>query len=467
MKPFFAYFLFILPLFLHGKKPNFVLVMADDQGWGQTGYYNHPILKTPNLDEMAGNGLRLDRFYAGGPVCSPTRASVLTGRTHDRTGVFDHGYALRKQERTLPEALKKSGYATGHFGKWHLNGLRGPGVPVLSQYPNGPKDFGFQKWLSVTNFFDLNPIMSRQGEFEEFQGDSSEIIVKEALRFMEEQVRSEQPFFTVIWYGTPHSPWMALRRDAKPFLRLNENSKNHYAELRAMDRSIGTLRSGLRKMKIEKETLVWFTSDNGGLPKIEPSTTGGLRDFKGSMYEGGLRVPAIIEWPQKIRASRVSSYPSGAVDVFPTVAEIVGLPPKAMLNPVDGESLLPLFDNEPKSRSKPLIFSSRGRMAVIDNQWKFLSQPQGEGRKLEMFDLSKDLSESKNLFRPNHPRAKKLRAILHEARQSISDSVNGMDYPEKQVDEQPPRTFWTEIPEYRKHFQDWKDRPEYKSRLRN
>ena len=142
-------------------------------------------------------------------------------------------------------------------------------------------------------------------------------------------------------------------------------------------------------MKIEKETLVWFTSDNGGLPKIEPPTTGGLRDFKGSMYEGGLRVPAVIEWPQKIRASRSVPIRRVPVDIFPTIAEIVGLPPKAMLNPVDGESLLPLFDNEPKSRSKPLIFSSRGRMAVIDNQWKFLSQPQGEGRKLEMFDLSK------------------------------------------------------------------------------
>ena len=280
MKPFFACIFFILPLFLHGNKTNFVLVMADDQGWGQTGYYNHPILKTPNLDEMADNGLRLDRFYAGGPVCSPTRASVLTGRTHDRTGVFDHGYALRKQERTLPEALKKSGYATGHFGKWHLNGLRGPGVPVLSQYPNGPKDFGFQKWLSVTNFFDLNPIMSRQGEFEEFQGDSSEIIVKEALRFMGEQVRSKQPFFTVIWYGTPHSPWMALQRDAKPFQGLNENSRNHYAELRAMDRSIGTLRSGLRKLKIEKETLVWFSSDNGGLPKID------LHHWRSERFQG-------------------------------------------------------------------------------------------------------------------------------------------------------------------------------------
>ena len=106
--------------------------MTDDQGWGQVGYMNHPILKTPNLDKMANNGLCFNRFYAGGPVCSPTRATVLTGRTHDRTGVFNHGYALRLQEKTLSKALKKAGYATGHFGKWHLNGLRGPGFLFLN-----------------------------------------------------------------------------------------------------------------------------------------------------------------------------------------------------------------------------------------------------------------------------------------------------------------------------------------------
>ena len=164
----------ILLLFIfRSHAVNVVLVMADDQGWGQTGYYNHPVLKTPNLDQMAKNGLRFDRFYSGGPVCSPTRATVLTGRTHDRTGVLDHGYALRKQEKTLSEAMKKAGYATAHFGKWHLNGLRGPGVPILKNDTHGPGQFGFEKWLSVTNFFDINPTMSGDGNFEEFSGDSS------------------------------------------------------------------------------------------------------------------------------------------------------------------------------------------------------------------------------------------------------------------------------------------------------
>ena len=168
MKPCLASFLFLFTCLLAAAKTNVVLVMADDQGWGQTGYYNHPVLKTPHLDAMAANGLRFDRFYAGGPVCSPTRASVLTGRTHDRTGVFSHGYALRDQEKPLPKAMQKAGYATGHFGKWHLNGLRGPGVPILKEDTHGPGGFGFDEWLSVTNFFDKDPVMSRKGKFEEF-----------------------------------------------------------------------------------------------------------------------------------------------------------------------------------------------------------------------------------------------------------------------------------------------------------
>ena len=465
----------LLPFFLlifcsttWGKKSqtNIVLVMADDQGWGQTGYYKHPILKTPNLDEMAAKGLRFDRFYAGGPVCSPTRATVLTGRTHDRTGVFDHGYALRKQEKTLPQAMKKAGYVTGHFGKWHLNGLRGPGVPILPNDPNGPGAFGFDHWLSVTNFFDLNPVMSRQGKFEDFKGDSSEIIVEEALKFMDKQVKADKTFFCVIWYGTPHSPWMALEKDQAKFKDLDQNSQAHYAELRAMDRSVGTLRAGLRKMKVEKDTLVWFTSDNGGLPKIKPSSTGGLRDFKGSLYEGGIRVPAIIEWPQKINKFRITSYPAGAVDIFPTIAEIVGLPNSSMHQPQDGHSLVQLLGKEIDSREKPLIFRSRARMAVIDNDWKIVSQPSGQGRKIELFDLDKDPSESNDLFHPGHEQVTRLRKTLVAARTSIDQSVEGKDYPEGKVLPQPPRIFWTEVPEYRKYFPDWKKRPEYESRLR-
>ncbi|MCH1408824.1 MAG: sulfatase-like hydrolase/transferase, partial [Verrucomicrobiales bacterium] len=114
------------------EKPHIVFVMADDQGWGQTSYNNHPDILTPHLDEMAANGLRFNRFYAGASNCSPSRATVLTGRSNDRTGVQNHGYPLRLQEKTIAQALRNAGYKTGHFGKWHLNGLRGPGVPVLA-----------------------------------------------------------------------------------------------------------------------------------------------------------------------------------------------------------------------------------------------------------------------------------------------------------------------------------------------
>src|SRR5688500_11868579 len=145
------------------ERPHIILVMADDMGWGETGYRNHPVLRTPNLDAMAGAGLRFDRSYAGAPNCSPTRASVMTGRSNDRCGVENHGYALRGQEKTVAQALRDAGYTTAHFGKWHLNGISGPGAPVLAGDDHSPSHFGFDEWLSVTNFFDLDPIMGRLG----------------------------------------------------------------------------------------------------------------------------------------------------------------------------------------------------------------------------------------------------------------------------------------------------------------
>ena len=169
-------------------KPNIILIMTDDQGWAQTGYYDHPVLKTPNLDSMAENGLRFDRFYAGAPQCSPTRASVLTGRNNDRTGVFYHGYALNKNEITITKQLKNIGYSTGHFGKWHLNGIRGPGVPIFKDDEFSPGAFGFDEWTSVTNFFDIDPIMSDNGKFNNYYGSSSKIIVTKALEFIENSV---------------------------------------------------------------------------------------------------------------------------------------------------------------------------------------------------------------------------------------------------------------------------------------
>ena len=445
-------------------RPNIVLVMADDQGWGQTGYYNHPILKTPHLDDMAANGLRLDRFYAGGPVCSPTRASVLTGRTHDRTGVWSHGAPLRSQEKTLAQVLQGQGYATGHCGKWHLNGIRGPGVPVLAEDRAGPGAFGFDTWLTVTNFFDLDPILSRQGEFEEYEGDSSEIIVREALQFMKKHRRD--PFLCVIWYGTPHSPWMATSEDRKPFQHLSEQEQHHYGELVALDRSIGALRKGLEDLQIAHDTLVWYCSDNGGLPPFGPATVGGLRGWKGSIWEGGIRVPGIIEWPKVIEKGRKTRYPAGVVDIFPTVLDILGLDDSAMIHPYDGISLLSLFKGKAtETRPQPLGFYFQNGAALVDNDYKLVIENRDEGI-YQLFDLVRDPAETKDLFYLKPEVAARMAQEWVSWRQSVADSIAGQDYPEGRVDpDQPPRIFWWEMPQYEPYFQDWLKRPEYGDRL--
>ena len=458
------------------KQPNIVLVMADDQGWGQAGYNNHPILKTPNLDAMASNGLRFNRFYAGGPVCSPTRASVLTGRSHCRTGVESHGFALRLQEKTIAQTLQGLGYATGHFGKWHLNGMRGPGVPILAGDSHGPGTFGFDKWLSVTNFFDRDPVMGRQGEFEEFKGDSSEIIVDEALKFISKNAKLNRPSFTVIWFGTPHNPFMADPADAAPFADLDQDSRDQHGELVAMDRSIGTLRKGLRGLGIENETIVWFTSDNGGLPKIKPETVGGLRGFKGSLYEGGIRVPTVLEWPTKI-APRITDFPAVAMDIVPTIGEILGVADSATIAPQDGISLVRLFNSEIGKRPKPIPFSFNGSFAIIDNSLKLLYvQPKKKKRqtkdtkdtktKIEMYDLVSDPHETVNLI-DSHPKdAARMIIAMKQWQDSLATSVAGKDYPEGIVTPgNPEPRQWTDLETYRPFFEAWKDRPEYRSRI--
>ena len=445
-------------------KPNIILVMSDDQGWGQAGYMNHPLLKTPNLDAMAANGLRFNRFYAGAPVCSPTRASVLTGRNNDRCGVFSHGWALRLEEKTLSAALKKAGYATGHFGKWHLDGLRGPGVPVLGDDPHSPGAFGFDEWLTVTNFFDMNPLMGRKGKFEEFKGDSSEVIVAEALKFITSQKKAGTPSFTVIWYGSPHNPFWATEEDMKPFASIHKNGQKHHGELVAMDRSIGTLRKGLRDLGIADNTLIWFNSDNGGLTtkEVGMDSVGGLKGNKGSMWEGGLRVPCVIEWPEKIK-SRITDYPASTMDIMPTIIDILGLD-KDNMNPlVDGASLSKLFESELPRREKPIPFHyDRKSAALIDNDFKIIKHKLA-GNKYELYDLKNDPAESKNIFGNDTQLSENLKMKLEELISSVNGSIEGNDYPGGIKHEQPTRKFWYEAKAYHQYFEQFWPRPEYEN----
>lgn len=440
-------------------RPNIVLVMADDQGWGQTSYYNHPKLQTPNLDAMAKAGLRFDRFYAAGPVCSPTRASVLTGRTHIRTGVPSHGHNLCLQEKTLPAALKKAGYATGHFGKWHLNGIRGPGVPILRDDANHPGKYGFDEWLSVTNFFDLNPLMSREGTFEEFEGDSSVIIVTEALKFITQQTVDKKPFFTVIWYGSPHSPMRALEEDRAGFP--DNGLGNHLGEIEGIDRSVGQLRSGLRELGIQKETLVWYCSDNGGLT-VDPHACGHLQGNKGSVYEGGIRVPGIVEWPGTIKPE-ITDFPASTMDIMPTIVELLELPQDSLLSVHDGESILPLFHGEtPKSR-KPIPFLFGKQTALIDGDYKILSTNHRKDEGWKLFDLKNDPSESKDLSQELPEKFKALKSQALTTIDSIQASAEGKDYPEGKVVQPPRNEFWHQMKAYQPHFESFFQRPEYSS----
>ena len=216
------------------SRPNIILCMADDQGWGDTAYNGHPLLKTPNLDDMANNGLRFDRFYAAAPVCSPTRASVMTGRTPNRMGTFKWGHPLRPQEITIAEALKMAGYVTGHFGKWHLGSVR-IGSPV------NPGASGFDSWLSAPNFYDNDPILSREGKAVPLKGESSMVAADAAIKFMRQQHEAGKPFLAVVWFGSPHSPHRAAEEDLAHYE--GQNNAQWLGEITGLDRAVGKLRA--------------------------------------------------------------------------------------------------------------------------------------------------------------------------------------------------------------------------------
>lgn len=348
------------PAWAEGDRPNIILVMADDQGWGDMGYCGHQTLKTPCFDAMAKEGLRFDRFYAAAPVCSPTRGSCLTGRHPVRYGVFSWGYPLRPQEITLAEALKTAGYATGHFGKWHLGS-------VLKESPVSPGGAGFDEWTSGFNYFDINPLLSENGVVKQYEGESSAVTVDAALPFIRKHAQAKKPFFAVIWFGSPHLPHKGMGEDLRQYAGQAKEEAAYFAEITAMDRAFGKLREELKTLGIRDNTILWYTSDNGG--KGKASATGG-RGEKGQVYEGGLRVPAILEWPARIKAPRVTNVPCVTSDFYPTLLEVTGVSvPKQP--PLDGVSLVPLIDGKMDARPKPIGFwdYGPGGLSTPSDEW--------------------------------------------------------------------------------------------------
>ena len=442
-----------------------VLVMADDLGFAQVGYRDHPVLKTPHLAALAAAGLRLDGFRAAAFTCSPTRASVLTGRTNDRSGVREHGYPLNPNEITLPALLRTAGYRTAHFGKWHLNGLRGPGVPVLKDDPLSPGRFGYDSWLAATNYIDRDPLLGRNGIVEEFAGDSSEILVAEALDYIGDRSAAGERFFVTVWYGSPHSPFVASEEDEAAFA--GRPSAAHHAEIAALDRSVGALRAGLRRLGVAENTLIWFCSDNGGLPNVRPSAVAPLRGHKGRIYDGGLRVPAAVEWPAVVAAGRTSDAVTVTSDILPTVLAAAGLAPPD--RPLDGANLMPLLTGAAPdwTRPRPLGFRQNAAAAWVDGDLKLLTTDRAAAAnnpgRWELYDLAADPTESRDLSADRPAAVARLAADFAAWGASVDASAAGADYGPGAEPAPVGRRFWTDDPAYAPFLGAWRDRPEYRT----
>lgn len=465
-----------------GNRPNIVLMMADDQAWGETGYNGHPHVKTPVLDEMARTALRLDRFYAGSPVCSPTRASVMTGRHANRSGAFAPNYSTRPEEITIAQILRAGGYRTGHFGKWHLGAVK-------RESPVNPARMGFDEYLSHDNFFEMDPPLSRNGAAPEIiKGESSELVAAEAARFARKVAAEGRPFFIVLWFGSPHGPYSGTPADVARYANVpKEELRHRFAEITAMDRAIGRFRSALREIGAAENTLVWFNSDNGLPPEHKgESFDGGWRGSKGTVFEGGLRVPCVIEWPAVIRSARASAVPAVTSDIFPTLLAITGLASPKPVRPIDGISLRPLIvEGAMKERPLPIGFwqydaageRANGRWIDVDlargttpttrnpaidflnyrhpvaktanfggvaawteNRYKLIlsdraaaNSAKKSGKRagpdaVELFDLLADPKEERNIAEKHPEIVARMTAELHAWQRSVERSLSGADY---------------------------------------
>ncbi len=458
-----------LPAIAAEQRPNIVLLMADDLGWGDPGFNGGRVIGTPHLDAMAEAGLKFNRFYSASPVCSPTRGSCLTGRHPFRYGVrFANGGHMKPEEITLPEILSEAGYATGHFGKWHLGTMTPEYSGQTAREPEKhyatPGMNGFAEWFS-TEFAvgtwdpyaveSLHPVLKgvvdkralywRNGEIveEPLAGDDSRIIMDKAIPFIEGAVAAEKPFLSVIWFHAPHAPVVGGPEYRARYGEHPEEARHYYAAVAALDEQVGRLRAKLRELKVAENTMVFFCSDNG--PEgDEPSgrsmgAAGQFRGRKRSLFEGGVRVPGLLEWPGHVRAGSVTDYPAVTSDYLPTILEVLGISlPDA--RPLDGISLLPAIRDGLQERPAPIAFETLGQAgsvetrespatALIDNRYKLLTDFSEGGAEDLLFDLQADPGETTNLAATETERLAAMKATLAAWRASCAKSDGGADYP--------------------------------------
>jgi arylsulfatase A-like enzyme len=428
------------------NKPNIILIMADDLGYGDVGFNGNTIIKTPHMDKMANEGLIFTNFYAGGPVCSPTRGTVLTGRHYSRYGIFSANIGhLPKEEITLQQLLKEKGYATGHFGKWHLGTLdkkiSAKGAkrkPRLNYAPPWEHNFD-ESFVTESAVATWNPTIGSRYinnpyyhngvvATENLSGDDSRVIMDRVIPFIKKASKSNQPFLSVIWFHTPHEPVKAGPEYKKMYSEYSEGKQNYYGAVTAMDDQIGRLQEILKKLNIDDNTIIWFCSDNGPEGKVasdkRPGSTGGLRGRKRSLYSGGVGVPAFVKWPKKVKPVTTTNFISGTLDYFPTLLDALGLVMPDN-RPIDGVSLLPMLEEKETSRKQPLPFMHKGKAAWIQGDLKYVSKG---GEIVEVYNLRTDRFEKNNVIAKYVEKVQEMNQHIMDWNLSCKKSHSGADY---------------------------------------
>ncbi|WP_298863866.1 arylsulfatase, partial [uncultured Gimesia sp.] len=348
---FLILFLFPIQSSQAADQPNVLLIMTDDQGWGDIQSHENLLINTPQQDLLAKQGARFDRFYVS-PVCAPTRAALLTGRYSLRTGV--HGVTrgfenMRADEVTIAEVLKSAGYATGAFGKWH-NGRH---------YPMHPNGQGFDEFFGFcgghwNRYFDTN--LEHNNQPVETKGYITDVLTDKAIQFIKQN--KNQPFFCYVPYNAPHSPWIVPDKYWNKYANkgLDDKARCAYAMVESVDDNLGRLMQTLDNFDLTDNTIVLFLTDNGPNSK---RYNGDMRGQKGSIHEGGIRVPLFVRYPGKIKPGTVVKPIAAHIDILPTLRDFCGVSPSSG-NRVDGKSLVPLLTgSSPEEWPKRMLFADR------------------------------------------------------------------------------------------------------------